>query len=99
MLDVVGVELELAERVKASDGNVLVEDTTRCAETKGKIDLEDAFLRAIGVTRMPVVVFEVDAVEGDSDCDRKPRIGPRICALEFASNAIVTVLKACTTSL
>lgn len=64
---------------------------------KDGIDLEEAFLAIIGMTRGPVVLVEVDAVlDGAVDCDRRPRIGPRICAFEFASKAIGAVSRPCT---
>ena len=97
MLDVVEVELELAQRVKVRDGGVLLEDATRYVEMKDGIGVVEAFLGTIGVARVPVVVFEVDAMVDDAiDCERKPRIGPRICAFEFASKAIGAVSTTCT---
>jgi len=97
LLDGVEAELELAERVRARDGGVLVEDATRCLEVKDGIDLEEAFLGTIAVARVLVVVFEVEAVVDDAiDCDRKPRIEPRICAFEFANKAIEGVFSTCT---
>lgn len=92
MLDVVEGELELAERVRARGVGVLLEDTTRWVDMKDGIDLERACLAINGMTRVPVVLVEVDAVlDGTADCDRRPRIGPRICAFEFASKAIGAV--------
>lgn len=79
MLDVVEVELELAERVRVRDGGVLLGDIRRCVEMKEGTDLEERFLAIIGMTRVPVIPLEVDAVVDDTvDCDRRPRIGPRI---------------------
>ena len=95
MLDVVEVKLELAERVKVRDGGVLLDNTMRCVEMKEGTVLEEAFLVIFGKTR--VVVLEVGAVVDDTvDCERRPKIGPRICAFEFASKAICAASSTCT---
>jgi len=79
------------------DGGVVLEDTARCVEMKEGIDLEEIVLGTIGVAPVPLVVLDVDAVGDDAiDCDRKPRIGPRICAFECASKAIGAVSSTCT---